>query len=73
MCTEPLTLREQKIECVAQAITAKNAQPRTVRRFRRYAEEAVAALEAFEADPPPLVIDKRTPLDLETEGERHAD
>lgn len=40
--------REQRIAFVARAITAQNAQPRTVTRFRRYATEAVDAIAEYE-------------------------
>lgn len=40
--------REQRIAFVARTITAPNAQPRTVTRFRRYATEAVDAIAEYE-------------------------
>jgi hypothetical protein len=40
--------REQRIAFVARALTAQNAQPRTVTSFRRYATEAVDAIAEYE-------------------------
>ena len=55
MSTVP-SIRRQRIEHVAAAITSPGAAPRTRRRFMRYAEEAVDALEAFKAIMPPCPV-----------------